>query len=684
MYRTFLFLSLAGAGAAASPPALMPLPAVLTPAQGALPIGPDFSVALSGAADARLPGAIDRILSRIARQTGIPIPATGVSDPTHAVLRVECVASGPAYPTLREDESYTLDVTPDGALLKAPAVAGVLHGLETFLQLITPGAAGFEVPAMHIQDRPRFPWRGLMLDSSRHWMPLDVVERNLDAMAAVKLNVFHWHLSDDQGFRAESVKYPRLQEMGSGGQFYTQNQLRHIVAYARDRGIRVVPEFDIPGHTTSWLAAYPDLAAAPGPYEIGRDFGIFDATLDPANETTYAFLDGFIGEMAAIFPDPCFHIGGDEVNGHQWKASEPIQAFAKAQNLEGKKGLQLYFNQRVERILAKYGKTPVGWDEILDPGLPAGTVVQSWRGAASLAEAASKGFGAILSSGYYLDHLKPASYHYAIDPLAGAAAELTPEQQSLVLGGEACMWGELIDSETVDSRIWPRLAAIAERFWSPKEAADLDSMYARMEGVSRVLEFTGVRHRANPGPMLGRLAGGGPLGPLRTLAEAAEALGLGPRPARTNTTLTPLNRFVDAVPPESETVRALELAARRLVADPSDKADAAILRARFATWAANDTPFQAMAEGNMFLRELTQFSRDLADLGEAGSRLVDLLTGGPKVDAAWLDREGALLTRLLAERGIPGLEVKMAAARPVKLLFDAAKHPVQGPPNPHK
>ena len=174
---------------------------------------------------------------------------------------------------------------------------------------------------MHIEDRPRFPWRGLMLDVSRHWMPVEVVERNLDAMAAVKLNVFHWHLSDDQGFRVESRRYPRLQQLGSDGHYYTQDEIRRVVAYALDRGIRVVPEFDIPGHTTSWFPGYPELAGAPGPYAIGRHFGVFDPVMDPSREETYAFLDGFLGEMAALFPDPYFHIGGDEVNGKQWSQS---------------------------------------------------------------------------------------------------------------------------------------------------------------------------------------------------------------------------------------------------------------------------------------------------------------------------------------------------------------------------
>jgi len=683
MRRACLLSTLLCAAAWAAAPSWMPLPAVSTPGQGALAVDSAFRVSATGAGGALLQGAIDRFLARLVRQTGIPLSAATPAG-GGATLRVECAGEGAGYPALREDESYTLDVTAEGAVLRAPTARGAMHGLETFLQMAAPGGSGFQVPAMHVEDRPRFPWRGLMLDCSRHWMPLEVVERNLDAMAAVKLNVFHWHLSDDQGFRAESRKYPRLQQLGSGGQYYTQDQLRHIVAYARDRGIRVVPEFDIPGHTTSWLAAYPELASAPGPYEIGRDFGIFDGVMDPSNESTFTLLDGFIGEMAGLFPDPYIHIGGDEVSGKHWLASESIQAFAKEHGLNGRDGLQLYFNQRVVGILAKYGKVPVGWDEILDPGLPAGTVIQSWRRADGLAQAASKGFGAILSSGYYLDYLKPAGYHYGIDPLGGAAGDLTPEQQALILGGEACMWGELVGPETVDSRIWPRLAAIAERLWSPREASNVDSMYARMEAVSRILELAGARHRANSGPMLERLSGSGDLGPVRTLAESVEALGLGPRVARQYTTLTPLNRFADAVAPESETARALLMAAKRVVANPADKADAAVLRARFAEWAANDAPYQAMAEGNPFLMELKPVSRELAGLGEAGLRLLNAVVRGLPVDPAWTAWEKAQLTRLMGSKEFPGAEVRLAAARPVEELLRAVKKPVRTPAVPHK
>jgi hexosaminidase len=255
MIRPIVLMALASLARAASP-ALMPLPVRVDPRPGHLVIDGAFSAKATGVTDARLDAAIRRFTSRLSRQTGLLF--TGSDAP---VLKVECAARGPENPTLGEDESYTLDVASDGALLKAPTVAGALHGLETFSQLVVPGSAGFEAGAVHIEDRPRFPWRGLMIDSSRHWMPLEVIERNLDAMSAVKLNVFHWHLSDDQGFRVESRRFPKLQELGSDGHYYTQEELRHIVAYARDRGIRVVAEFDIPGHTLSWLAAYPELAS---------------------------------------------------------------------------------------------------------------------------------------------------------------------------------------------------------------------------------------------------------------------------------------------------------------------------------------------------------------------------------------------------------------------------------------
>jgi hexosaminidase len=646
-------------------PAFMPLPAKIDAGPGSLPIDSSFTISASGCADPRVSAAAGRITLRILRQTGLPV----MGGPA-VKLAVECAARGSDYPTLGEDESYTLDIASDRAVLRANEGVGALRGLETFVQAIVPGPNGFEVPAMRIEDRPRFPWRGLMIDSSRHWMPVDLIERNLDAMAAVKLNVLHWHLSDDQGFRVESKRYPKLAELGSDGAYYTQDQLREVIEYARQRAIRVIPEFDMPGHTQSWFAGYPELASTPGQYGIGRIWGVYFPVMDPTREEVYTFLDGFLSEIAAIFPDPYFHIGGDEVNPKEWNESARITAFIKDHNLGGPAGLQAYFNQRVSKILDKNNKIMVGWDEVLHPDLPQATVIQSWRGNQALADAARQGHRGILSWGYYLDHLDSASYHYAVDPLGGPAAQLTGADAARVLGGEACMWAEYVNAETQESRVWPRMAVIAERLWSPQETTDVASMYDRMAVVSRTLEWTGVRHRSNYGPMLARLTGGVPEDPVRVLADASEAQGLGTRArARQYTSLVPLNRFVDAVRPESETVRAMELAAARFVQNPVAGNDAAFLREQFTQWAANDGRFQAIAEGNVFLYELKPLSNDLSVVGRAGLHLLAALAEKQKLPADFLDQAKKDVTRLTQ----PQAEVVLAAFRPVKVLLDAAQ-----------
>jgi hexosaminidase len=396
------------------------------------------------------------------------------------------------------------------------------------MQLIEATPAGLSAPLVEIEDRPRFPWRGLLLDVSRHWMPMEVVLRNLDAMAAVKLNVFHWHLSDDQGFRVESKIYPKLQELGSDGQYYTQDQVRQVIAYARDRGIRVVPEFDVPAHTTAWLVGYPELAAAPGPYQIGRHWGGFEPALDPSKEAVYTFLDNFIGEMSRLFPDEYFHIGGDEVNGNR--------------------ALQAYFNQRVQAIVKKHGKHMVGWEEMLDPTLPKDVVIQSWRGQKSLLQASRLGYETLLSAPYYLDHMKSAAQMYLSDPLENRSAR--------VLGGEVAAWSEFLTPENVDSRIWPRTAAVAERFWSPRNVRDVASLYDRLAILSHELEDLGLLHESNYVLMLNHIAGPNALEPLKVLAGIVSPVNLGGRiRAGQYTQQTPLNRLCDAAQPESATAR---------------------------------------------------------------------------------------------------------------------------------
>jgi hexosaminidase len=611
----------------------MPMPATVVRNPGQVRIDSSFRIVNSGTKDPRVEAAIGRLTARVFRQVGLSAIHLKSAKPA---LTVECREPAADVPTLGENESYQLDVTGDGARIVARTCIGAMRGMETFAQLISPGPDGYYAAAVHIEDRPRYPWRGLMLDAARHWMPVAVVERNLDGMAAVKLNVFHWHLSDDQGFRVESKRWPKLQEMGSDGNFYTQADVRHIVEYARDRGIRVIPEFDLPGHATSWLVGYPELASAPGPYEIQRRWGIFEPTMDPTREETYRFLDAFLDEMTPLFPDRFFHIGGDEVEETQWKMSATIQAFAREHGLADSAQLHAYFNRRLQELVKRHGKTMVGWDEVLAPGLASDTVIQSWRGPQSLAEAGRKGFRGILSSGYYLDHLLPASTHYAVDPGDGDS----------ILGGEACMWSEYVSAETVESRVWPRMAAIAERFWSPREVKDVPSMYARMEAVSRGLEWAGVRHRANYEPMLDRIAGGEPADPLRVLADACEALGIEVRrDARKYTSLIDLNRFVDAVRPESEAVRHL------------DRAD---LRTTFQVWVDNDRRVERLGIG-----ELRNLSKNLSTLGAIGLQALDYLESGKPVPRDWVSEKKQLLEQM--EK--PNAEVRLAAVRTVRSLL---------------
>jgi hexosaminidase len=619
----------------------MPLPWKSVPAAGHLVIDSSFAIEVHGFSDPRIDSAARRFTARLSRQTGIPI--VGGKN----ALIIEAATNG-------ADESYQLDISPENAVLAASTVEGALHGLETFAQLISPGASGFEAAAVHIEDHPRFSWRGLMIDCSRHWMPLGVIERNLDAMAAVKLNVLHWHLSDDQGFRVESKRFPKLQQLGSDNHFYTQDEVKHVIAYARERGIRVVPEFDIPGHTTSWFVGYPELASAPGPYAIERSWGIFRPTMDPSREETYKFLDRFLGEMAALFPDPYFHIGGDEVDPTQWKQSASIQAFAQARHFETPDDLQAYFNHRVQVILKKYGKTLVGWDEVLHPDLESDAVIQSWRGQAALADAAKKGHRGILSFDYYLDHLQPASFHYAVDP------QIDGENPALILGGEACMWSEYVSPETIDSRIWPRAAAIAERLWSPRDATNLTSLYDRLDAISRALESVGIL--SNEQRMLDRMGSGRAL---RVLADATESLGIeGRRDTRKYTSLVPLNRFVDAVPPESPAIRHLERMAQTVAQNPAGAtAEVAGLRVAFTEWSAND----GQNPGNFLTIELAPLSKNLSNLGFIGLRALEFLAAGRSGDPDWAAQQLQALDAV----DKPVAEVRLAAIRPVRILLSA-------------
>jgi hexosaminidase len=649
---------------------LMPMPASVQQGSGQLLITPSFSVAVSGTHDGSLDRGVERFTEQLSRQTGIRFRQKSGATPT---VTVQADHPREAVQKLGEDESYELTVADSGAKITAPTPLGALYGLQTFLQLVQIGPKGFAVPAVTIKDQPRFPWRGMLIDVSRHFVPIDAMKRNLDGMAAVKMNVLHWHLSDDQGFRVESKKFPKLAGDGSEGMYYTQDQIRDLIAYAHDRGIRVVPEFDTPGHSRSWFVGYPELASGPGPFTVENEAGPSSVT-DPTREETYKFMDKFIEEMANLFPDAYFHIGGDEVDGKYWDGNPKIQAFKQAHGMKSNQDLQAYYNQRLEKIVAKHHKIMVGWDEILHPDLPKDIVVQSWRGQKSLAAAAQQGYRGLLSYGYYVDLMWPASRHYAIEPLSGDAAALTPEQKKLILGGESCQWAEWITPEIIDSHIWPRNAAIAERLWSPQEVTDPASMYARMHAVSFELEFLGLRHNSARELMLQRMAGTADIAPLHVLADVVEPVkdynrwddGKGPIDFH-----APLNQLIDAANPESDSAREFSSLVEKFVQSGyKDQAAEAQIRTSLMLWRNNDAKLHPLLEQSSLLQEDIPISQNLAMLGAAGLQALDYLDKGQAEPDLWKSQQLAVVEQ--AKKPVAGLLLQVTA--PVEQLVQAASN----------
>ncbi len=662
----------------------MPMPVSVQMGSGQLPITRTFSLAVTGVHDASLDREIQRFQSQLWRQTGIFFrPAPGAA-PT---LKIDAGHNREAVQRLGEDESYELTVAATNAVLHAPTELGIVRGLQTFLQLVQITPTGFAVPAVTIKDQPRFPWRGTMIDVSRHFIPIDVLKRNLDGMAAVKMNVFHWHLSDDQGFRVESKVYPRLQGEGSEGMYYTQAEIRDFVAYAHDLGIRVVPEFDIPGHARAWFLGYPDLASAPGPYGLEvKSRSEIAPTMDPTRESTYKFLEKFIAEMSKLFPDAYFHIGGDEVDGKQWTANPKIQAFIHAHGMKNNQDLQAYFNQRLQKIVAKNHKIMMGWDEILHPELPKSIVVQSWRGQASLAAAAKQGYSGLLSNGYYLDLMWPAWRHYAVDPLsltttsaastsaqpAGPAAILTGEEKARILGGESCQWAEWVTPENIDSHIWPRNAAIAERLWSPQNVTDVASMYARLNAVSIDLEFLGLAHRSARMHMLHRMAGDADISALRVLADVVEPVKDYERWHEDQGPIDfhfPLTRMIDAVYPESDTARHFnELVQAFAQSGYKDQAAESQIRSWLTLWRDNDGKLHLLLEQSALLQEDETLSQNLSAVGAAGLQALDYLDKSQPAPDSWKTQQ----TALAVQAGKRSADVLLMVVAPVQKLIDAA------------
>jgi len=646
---------------------LMPVPASVQMGQGTFPLTAHLRVTYGQFHDARLEGGVERMLRRLEYLSGQS--QVGPQADSAGELLVNVKGAGAVVQTLDEDESYSLDVSTAQVKLSAATVVGALHGMETLLQLIECESGACHLPAVKIEDSPRFRWRGLSVDVSRHFEPVSMIERTLDGMAVVKLNVLHWHLSDDQGFRAESKRFPKLTGMGSGGQFYTQEQMREVVAYARARGIRVVPEFDMPGHTVSWLIGYPEYGSSAAPTQLPVVFGIHDESLDPTEEKTYKFLDALIEEMGQIFPDAYFHIGGDENTGKAWRENPKIAAFMKAKGIKDTDALQAYFNQRLLPILTKHGKHMIGWDEVLTPGLPKDVIVQSWRGGDSLAKGARQGYTGILSAPYYLDAMKTAEEHYLADPIP-ADVSLTEEEKARILGGEVCMWSEQVNERTIDSRIWPRTAAVAERFWSAASVRDVADMYRRLWPTSLELDLVGVNHISGPQRALRSLAASQNPVALATFASVLEPVPFHERYETQHTdATTSLSGLVDAVVPDPPSRFEIRTQVDAVVTGgPAAEESRLALSQRGVSWAQAIPALKVLVEQSPRMPGAAVRVTQLEQLLKVGTEAMGYLQSGQKPPSGWEEEQ----LRIIADAEKPVGLVRFTFLPSLRKLVESA------------
>ena len=512
--------------------AIIPQPAKMTPKPGRFRIAKQTVIWTDAASES-----IARQLARYLE------PATGLT------LRVQVGGSLPsgAIALHREGalkqlgpEGYRLDVTSSHVVVRAPELAGEFYALQTIRQLLPADifreapldGVEWTMPAVSIEDQPRFGWRGAHLDTGRHFMPKEFVKKYIDLLALHKLNTFHWHLTEDQGWRLEIARYPKLTEVGAWrsdtivghpgrdraqwqfdktphGGFYTQQDAREIVAYAKARYVTVMPEIEMPGHAMAAIAAYPELGVTGEPVSVANTWGVFSDILN-ADASTVQFMQNVLTEVLEIFPSRYIHIGGDEADKAKWKTSPRIQARIKELGVADEHGLQSWFIRQMDAFLTSHGRRLVGWDEILEGGLAENAVVMSWRGTQGGIEAARAGHDVVMAptSHTYLDYYQ--SRDQAREPLAGGGflpletvyafepipAELEPQFARHVLGAQAQLWTEYMpDAKRVEYMAFPRLTALAEVVWTPVARKDYQDYLARLAQHLRRLQVLDVNFR---------------------------------------------------------------------------------------------------------------------------------------------------------------------------------------------
>ncbi len=717
----------------------MPYPQQMEQQPGQLVVGDSLGFFSNSNNNVVIKKQMQALSQRIKKQTGQSIRFKKTSA-AKAQLVISVEDGKPISNQVSEwNEAYQLRISAEKIELSAPQWLGIERGLETLLQLIGTEPQ-ITLPLVTINDYPRFKWRGLLLDTSRHFFSIATIKRQIDAMAAAKYNIFHWHLTDDQGWRLESKHYPKLHKLASDGDYYTRKQIREVVAYARERGIHVLPEIDMPGHASAIAVAYPELMSAPAPYAMEYRWGVHKPTLNPSDENVYAFAEAIIAELTELFPFEYIHIGGDEVDPEHWNTNPAIQSFMKEQGLKDHRALQAYFNQRLQKILTKHDRKMIGWDEIQHPDLPKDIVIHSWRGPDGVSDAVSHGFQAILSTGYYLDQPQYSSYHYRNDPIPpkpvmitdavnnqqinswrfemprkrgnpvtgtftfisdenniahafidftgksrravlltdytkndaqfsvdtwmgpvefqvvfsankmhGRAlvgntpydisgekissnislqnlqkpaknssqqhaqkelpktervAHLGAQQEALILGGEAALWAEIVDEQSIDLRLWPRAFIVAERLWSARDLQDEKSMRVRAHATEMWAEKSiGLLHRQQQLDALQKLMGDQDdeqnIAPLQLFADLLEPAHYYHRQHEKSahesySKADPLNRLVDALPAESEYLWQFNQRLDKWLVNPQMNADYSALKAEFQHWIDNRDALQPL------------------------------------------------------------------------------------------
>jgi hexosaminidase len=679
---------------------VMPIPASVKLSKENYRLTDNFTITVTGLADDRLYKEASRFMQRLSEKTGLFFKTWNITNANtnpSAPLKIHSIKKGIVQVDM--EESYALRVNNSEIKLSAASDIGAIRGLETLLQLVASDPNGFYFQGANIADHPRFAWRGLLLSQPYHFMPMDVIKRTLDAMAMVKMNVFHLYISDDQGYTIESKVFPKLHQKASGGNYFTHLQVAEIIEYADQRGIRVIPEIDLPGHSTAILTAFPELASNKRTYALQDHWGVFDPTIDPTQESTYVFLNTLLTEVASLFPDHYFHIGGDENTGNDWAKNQSIQAFMKKQGLQDAVALQNYFNKRIQKILQRSNKTIVGWDEILmkkmddakakayfekgefaqliETKVPKDIVVQSWRGMEALLASAKNGYKSILSKGYYIDLVQATDYHYLNDPIPylnkviipdseanfnrfeseiikkiqNGDRILSPQEEKLIIGGEATMWTEHVSPETIDSRLWPRTAAIAERLWSPENIRDVDDMYRRLDIISIQLEWLGSTHLKNKQMMLRRLARTEDVQALEHVVDYIEPVkGYKRNDADNFTKYSPYTLLVDVAAPDPSALRKFNKLLDTLTTNPSERLLEKLYQ-QLHLWEKNHAIVQKMADKNPLLKDLLTHASSLQDISSRSIELLNQKKNGLAASPEQIKKYSDVIKRSLVPAG---------------------------------